>query len=136
MKTRSSSRGRGESCSLKRTNESRRSASDISQSAQHGHLHSEFTKMIRVFTLVVTSSIVPAPPPLYIFLTELATNVISMSVKDKIRKIINFLQKKLLLNFMQISYYTPRKKNYIIIKYSDNKFLPPSAVLKISLYIK
>ncbi|XP_049953353.1 uncharacterized protein LOC126469970 [Schistocerca serialis cubense] len=35
MKTRSSSRGRGESCSVKRTNESRECASDISQSAQH-----------------------------------------------------------------------------------------------------
>ncbi|XP_049846616.1 serine-rich adhesin for platelets-like [Schistocerca gregaria] len=40
MKTRSSSRGRGESCSLKRTNESRGSASDISQSAQHGNTNS------------------------------------------------------------------------------------------------
>ncbi|XP_049806086.1 serine-rich adhesin for platelets-like isoform X3 [Schistocerca nitens] len=40
MKTRSSSRGRGESCSLKRTNESRGCASDISQSAQHDNTNS------------------------------------------------------------------------------------------------
>ncbi|XP_046987180.1 serine-rich adhesin for platelets-like [Schistocerca americana] len=52
MKTRSSSRGRGESCSLKRTNESRGCASDISQSAQHDNTNSnrsliEFTKNSR-----------------------------------------------------------------------------------------
>ncbi|XP_049781877.1 serine-rich adhesin for platelets-like [Schistocerca cancellata] len=40
MKTRSSSRGRGESCSLKSTNESRGCASDISQSAQHDNTNS------------------------------------------------------------------------------------------------
>ncbi|XP_049806083.1 serine-rich adhesin for platelets-like isoform X2 [Schistocerca nitens] len=49
MKTRSSSRGREESCSLKRKNESRGCASDISQSAQHDNTNSNrsFTELTK-----------------------------------------------------------------------------------------